>query len=91
MITHPDTGWKALYVNPTFTTHFDGWTEEESQPLLDFLYTHAAKPEHTCRFRWQKGSIAFWDNRATWHKAIDDYPGQRRLMHRITIEGVPIS
>ena len=91
VISHPDTGRKALYVNPTFTTHFDGWTQEESKPLLDYLYSHAAKPEHTCRFRWRKGSIAFWDNRATWHKAINDYPGQRRLMHRITIEGVPIS
>ncbi len=91
VISHPDTGRKALYVNPTFTTHFDGWTQEESKPLLDYLYSHAAQPEHTCRFRWCKGSIAFWDNRATWHKAINDYPGQRRLMHRITIEGVPIS
>lgn len=91
VINHPETGHKALYVNPTFTTRFDGWTEEESKPLLDYLYSHAARAEHTCRFRWSKGSIAFWDNRATWHKAINDYPGQRRLMHRITIEGVPIS
>ena len=61
--------------------------DEESRPLLDFLYRHAARPEFTCRFAWQKGSLAFWDNRATWHYAVNDYHGERRLMHRITIEG----
>ena len=64
-----------------------GWTEEESRPLLEFLYGHAAQPEHTCRFKWEPGSIAFWDNRACWHRALNDYHGQRRLMHRITLEG----
>jgi len=91
IIRHPDTGRKALYVNPGFTLHFEGWTVEESQPLLSYLYKHASRPEYTCRFRWQKGSLAFWDNRATWHYALNDYPGQRRLMHRITVEGVPLS
>ena len=55
------------------------------------LYKQAQKPEFTCRFRWREGSIAFWDNLATWHYALNDYPGQRRLMHRITLEGVPLS
>jgi taurine dioxygenase len=91
VIRHPDTGRKLLYVNPGFTVCFDGWTAEESRPLLDYLYRHAARPEHTCRFRWRDGSIAMWDNRATWHYALNDYQGQRRLLHRITIEGVPIS
>lgn len=91
VLAHPDTGRKALYVNPGFTVRFDGWTEEESRSLLDYLYRHAARPEFTCRFNWRKGSIAFWDNRATWHYALNDYHGQRRLMHRITVEGVTLN
>ena len=87
IIKHPQTGRKALYVNPTFTLGFDGWTDAESKPLLEYLYEHATRPEFTCRFQWEKGSIAFWDNRATWHLAINDYHGEKRLMHRITIEG----
>ncbi len=91
VIRHPDSGRKALYVNPGFTLRFDGWTEDESRPLLDFLYRHAVRPEFCCRFRWQPGSMAFWDNRATWHYALNDYQGERRLMHRITVEGCPLS
>lgn len=90
VITHPDSGKRALYVNPGFTVRFDGWTKEESQPLLQFLYQHAARPEFTCRLQWRNGSLAFWDNRSTWHYALNDYQGQRRLMHRITIEGGPL-
>jgi taurine dioxygenase len=91
VITHPESGRKALYVNPGFTLHFDGWTAAESKPLLDYLYTHAVQLEHTTRFQWAPGSIAFWDNRCTWHYALNDYHGTRREMHRITIEGSPIS
>ena len=87
VITHPQRGRKALFVNPTFTLGFDGWSDEESKPLLNYLYSHATKPEFTCRFKWEEGSIAFWDNRSTWHLAVNDYHGQRRLMHRITING----
>ena len=87
VINHPLTGRKALYVNARFTVHFDGWTIEESKPLLDFLYAHGARQEFTCRFHWESGSIAFWDNRATWHYAINDYHGEQRIMHRITLEG----
>jgi taurine dioxygenase len=90
IIRHPETGRKALYVNRTFTLRFDGWTAEESAPLLEFLYAHASRPEFTCRFRWREHSMAFWDNRAVWHMALNDYHGHRRLMHRITIEGVPL-
>jgi len=91
VIRHPISGKKALYVNGGFTTNFEGWTIEESQPLLNYLYQHATQPEFTYRFEWQPGSIALWDNRATWHKAVNDYHGERRLMHRITIQGEAIS
>ena len=91
VITHPETKRKALYVNPTFTVGVDGWSVEESKALLGYLYQHAARPEFTCRFRWRVNSLALWDNRATWHYAVNDYSGQRRLMHRITVEGVPLS
>ncbi|MSP02222.1 MAG: TauD/TfdA family dioxygenase [Acetobacteraceae bacterium] len=89
-IVHPESGLKALYVNPGFTVRFDGWTVEESAPLLGYLYRHAARPEFTCRLQWRNGSLAFWDNRSTWHYALNDYQGERRLMHRITIEGGPL-
>lgn len=87
VIRHPISGRKALYVNPGFTLRFDGWTDAESAPLLNMLYAHASRPEHTYRFQWANGSVAFWDNRASWHYALNDYHGGRRLMHRITIEG----
>lgn len=85
--THEETGRKCLFVNHPFTYSFENMTREESLPLLQYLYQHASKPENTCRFRWRKGSMAFWDNRCTMHYAINDYPGQRRVMHRITIQG----
>jgi len=85
--THPDTGRKALFVSRSHTIRFKDMTEAESAPLLEYLYEHAARPEFTCRFRWRPGSIAFWDNRCVQHNAINDYHGQRRVMHRVTIEG----
>ena len=91
VIRHPVTGRPALYVNPGFTTGIVGWNQEESDALLGYLYRHAQKPEFQCRFRWQDGSVAFWDNRATWHLAVNDYQGERRLMHRITLEGCALS
>ncbi|MFP6664772.1 MAG: TauD/TfdA family dioxygenase [Deltaproteobacteria bacterium] len=90
VIRHPESGRRTLYVNPGFTLHFEGWSPGESAPLLRFLYKHATLPERTIRFHWGKGSVAFWDNRATWHYALNDYAGERRLLHRITLEGVPI-
>ncbi len=91
VIRHPETGRKILYVNPGFTLRIDGWTTAESKPLLRYLYKHATVPERTIRFHWGEGSIAFWDNRTTWHYALNDYHGERRLMHRITLEGGPVS
>ena len=85
--THPETGRKALYVNVAHTARFKGMTEEESAPLLGFLFQHQVKPEFTCRFQWRVGSLAFWDNRCTQHNPINDYHGHRRLMHRITLAG----
>ena len=87
VITHPESGREVLYVNGGFTLGFEGWTDEESKPLLHYLYSVAVRPEFTCRLAWRKGSLALWDNRSTWHYALNDYPGERRYMHRITIEG----
>lgn len=91
VIRHPLSGRRILYVNPGFTVRFDGWTQAESEPLLQFLYQHAAQPEFSCRFDWTSGAMAFWDNRATWHFALNDYHGHRRVMHRITVQGGPVS
>ena len=84
---HPETGRRALYVNVAHTERFSGMTREESVPLLRYLFQHQVRPELTCRFRWRAGSIAFWDNRCAQHNAINDYPGHRRLMHRLTLAG----
>jgi alpha-ketoglutarate-dependent taurine dioxygenase len=85
--THPETGRKALYVNLAHTLRFEDLTEEESAPLLGYLFAHQIKPEFTCRFRWRPGSLAFWDNRASLHYPLNDYHGQRRVMHRVTLVG----
>ena len=90
VVRHPGSGRKALYVNAAFTMRIVGWTDEESRPLLQYLYQHAARPEFTYRFQWREGSLAFWDNRCTWHYALNDYHGHRRLLHRITVEGAPL-
>ena len=85
--THPETGRRALYTSSAHTSHIKGWTERESLALLEFLWAHQTRAEFTCRFRWEVGSLAFWDNRCAMHNAINDYHGHRRVMHRITLAG----
>ncbi len=91
VIAHPETGRPALYVNADFTLGFEGWTDEESQPLLRQIEAHATLSEYTCRVNWAPGTLTMWDNRAVMHKAINDYQGYRRLMHRITINGCELA
>jgi taurine dioxygenase len=85
--THPETGRKALYVNVAHTLRFIDMSEEESAPLLRYLHEHQVRPEFTCRFAWEPGSLALWDNRCTLHNPVNDYHGFRREMHRITLAG----
>jgi len=90
VVTHPETQRKLLYVNASYTQRFDGMTEEESRPLLGYLLEQGHRPEFTCRFRWERGSIAFWDNRCCKHLAIHDAGPFRRVMRRTQICGGPL-
>lgn len=85
--THPETGRKALYINVGHTLRFKDMSEEESGPILAYLFQHQTRPEFTCRFNWRVGSMAFWDNRCALHNPVNDYHGYRRIMHRITLAG----
>jgi taurine dioxygenase len=85
--THPETGRKVLFVNIAHTAYFDGMSEEESAPLLNYLFQHQIKAEFSYRWSWEVGSIAVWDNRQVQHYPVNDYHGYRRLMHRITTKG----
>ena len=82
---HPESGRRCLYVNRAFTSHFSGMTRAESLPLLEFLWRHGERLEFTCRYRWRRHCLGIWDNRCVLHFALNDYYGQRRVMHRISI------
>ncbi|HWD55017.1 MAG TPA: TauD/TfdA family dioxygenase [Acidimicrobiales bacterium] len=84
---HPVTGRRALYVNPVYTTRFDGWTKDESQALLAHLHRHSINENFTCRLRWSVKTLAVWDNRCTMHNALNDYSGVRREMYRTSVRG----
>lgn len=90
VLRHPETGRRGIYVNAAFTTGIVGMPEDEGKALLRELYAHCMQPQFHYRFGWKPGSIAMWDNRNTWHWALNDYQGQRREMHRITMRGVPL-
>ena len=85
--THPESGRRSLFVNPTFTTHIVELSRPESDALLGFLYQHAIAQEHLVRWHWSAGDIAFWDNRSTMHYAVRDYGTAPRVMQRVTLRG----
>ena len=87
VVRHPHTGRRLLYVNRAFTIHFVGWTREQSLPLLNRLFEAALSGDNQCRLEWKPGTVAIWDNRTTWHNALNDYHGHAREMHRITLTG----
>ena len=87
--THDETGRRSLYINETHTARFSGMTREESLPLIKYLTHHAVRPERCLRLRWRPGTLTMWDNRCTQHYAINDYHGQRRVMHRVIVQGEP--
>ena len=82
---HPDTGRRLLYVNRGFNARFAGMSDEESLPLLRYLWSHCERPEFTCRYRLRENTVVIWDNRCVLHYALNDYLGQRRVMHRISV------
>ena len=85
--THPETGRKALYCSNAHTLHIEGMSVDESRPLLQYLYSVQQREEFGCRFQWQAGAVAFWDNRCAQHNPVNDYHGFRRVMHRVTLKG----
>ncbi len=87
--THPETGRKALYIVRPLMLHFEGMSVAESDGLAEYLYEHSHRPEFTCRFRWETGSLAFWDNRCTQHAALNDTGPFHRVMRRVQLAGDP--
>lgn len=84
---HGETGRPALFVNAQYTIGLRGFGPHEAKPILDFLFAHCTRTEYTCRWQWQVGDVAIWDNRAVQHMAMADFTGHRRAMHRTTVAG----
>lgn len=89
VITDPETEARALFLNPIYTTRFEGLTEEESRPFLEQIYKHATRPDFSMRLKWRRGDVVIWDNRMTLHYATNDYAGSRRLLYRTTFRRAP--
>jgi taurine dioxygenase len=87
VVTHPETGERALFVNPGFTSHIVGLDRRESDHLLEYLYAHSTQPEYTVRYHWQAGDLGFWDNRVTQHSVVGDFGQQHRVIQRVTLRG----
>ncbi len=87
VLRHPESGRRALYLNPVYTTRFEGWSKDESEALLSHLHRHSINENFTCRLRWAVGTLAIWDNRCTMHNALNDYSGVRREMYRTSVKG----
>ncbi|MDB5471000.1 MAG: taurine dioxygenase [Caulobacter sp.] len=85
--SHPETGEPGIFVNSVFTRRIKGLRREESKALLAFLRDHVQQPEFVVRWRWRPGDVAFWDNRNTQHRAVDDFLPHRRIMTRATVLG----
>ena len=84
--THPETGEKSLFVNPTYTRWIVGLPPDESDMLLAFLYRHTVKEQFTYRHQWDVGDLLMWDNRSTMHMVLNDFGG-RRVMYRVSVLG----
>ncbi len=82
---HPQTGRKALFISPTYTTHIEGISTTESNALLGYLHTHCQNIKFMFRHRWHLGDMAIWDNRSVLHNAVLDYQPHQRRMHRISV------
>jgi taurine dioxygenase len=91
VIRNPITGRKSLYITAGYTLRFDGWTEQESEPVLKFLFQHGQRPDFQCRVKWAPGTIAIFDNSQVWHYAVNDYQGRRRYMERVTVKSFSIA
>lgn len=81
---HPDTGRRFLFVSEFMTREIVGMNERESKATLEYLFAHQTRPEYQCRFNWEAGSVALWDNFSTIHRGIFDFGRQHRLMHRVS-------